>query len=606
MSGNKINNYSTFLKNCHQLLGDEKPLFLLFLVLSFIAALTEGIGVTMLIPILENQAEQSAFSTVPLLNKIPSLFQGMGVNEKLQKVALILGVILLLRGILLYIVSVLSALIPLRLQKKLFARSYRAILKVEHGYIAEKDIGDHMNCLNDFVIRSSTLIKSLADFLFNSILLLVYLILMLAVSWKLAVTAFIFIFLVTLVLKKYILAHLRNQGKILSARNAGVSEMLFETLSGIKFIKMSAGEDKMFEMYSGRVRDKIKTRTNIIMLSAVTQPFMTTVSGLFICLVLYFGAYLGGGGEEWLSGLLFFLFIVMRLLSPVSQLNSSRANMLAQSNALENLEKFYNSADKRVQPSGEKIFSNVTKGISFHNINFKYPRNSKNSINDLSLFIPAKKLVAIVGPSGAGKSTLVMLLTRFHDPQSGSIKINDSDLADYDIHDYRQKVSVVSQDVFIFNDAVRRNISFPNHDISPELVEEAARRASADEFIKSLPDGYDTMLGDQGFRLSGGQQQRIAIARAILKNPDLLILDEATSHLDTITEMAIQNAVEYLRGDRTIIVIAHRLSTIKRADKVIVMSHGKVVEEGTHDELVKNNGVYEEMVSHQELGLLTE
>jgi len=470
----KYREYITFLRVCYRMIAQEKFLFFIFLVVSFAAAISEGIGVTMLVPILESQANRTLFSDIPLLKEMSLFFEGMEMTVKLQRIAIVLGLILILRGFLLYFVALLAGIIPLRLQKRLFTRGYAAIMDVEYSYFTEVDIGEHSNSLNHWVIRVSTLITSLANIIFNSILLIVYMILMLSISWKLAILAGLFISFITFLLKKFTISHLRSIGKELSDKSAKVSEIIYETLAGMKFIKLSAGEDVMGSLYKQKVVEKIDAQVNMLMLTAVTHPFLTTISGIFICLVLYFGSYLSGGGDEWLSGLLFFLFIVLRLLSPVSQLNSARANIASQLFAIEQLEKFYVVSGQRKQPSGNKLFDGIRQEIKFENITFKYPNNDHEAINKLSLKILSRQMVAIVGPSGSGKSTLVSLLTRFYDPHEGHIKIDGVDLKEFDIRDYRRHISVVSQDVFIFNDTVSNNISFSLTNVSDEEIRQAA------------------------------------------------------------------------------------------------------------------------------------
>jgi subfamily B ATP-binding cassette protein MsbA len=237
-------------------------------------------------------------------------------------------------------------------------------------------------------------------------------------------------------------------------------------------------------------------------------------------------------------------------------------------------------------------------------VTFRYKPDEPAVIKSVSTTVDRGTMVAIVGPSGAGKSTLMALIARLYDPQQGRITVDGVDLRDLDMGSWRRRMSVVTQDIFIFNDTVANNIRFGRGDVALERVRAAADLAAAAEFIEQLPQGYDTILGDRGVRLSGGQQQRIAIARAIIADPDLLIFDEATSNLDTFTERAIQRAMEQMSQSRTVLVIAHRLSTIRRADKIIVLEAGAIVEEGSHRELLHRRGTYWEMVEHQRLDLV--
>jgi ABC-type multidrug transport system fused ATPase/permease subunit len=265
---------------------------------------------------------------------------------------------------------------------------------------------------------------------------------------------------------------------------------------------------------------------------------------------------------------------------------------------------FYRETDRRRQPNGKLVAAPLRNGLAFESVTFRYKSDEPAVIKNVSVTIDRGTMVAVVGPSGAGKTTLMALVSRLYDPQQGRILVDGVDLRDLDMRSWRRRLSVVTQDIFIFNDTVANNIRFGRGDVSIERVRAAAELAAAAEFIDQLPQGYDTLLGDRGVRLSGGQQQRIAIARAIIADPDLLIFDEATSNLDTFTERAIQRAMEQMAQSRTLLVIAHRLSTIRRADKIIVLDDGRIVEEGSHRELLARRGTYWEMVEHQRLDLV--
>ena len=604
MIHHKLSEYASFARSSYKMLAQEKYLAALYLLLAVLAALTEGIGISLLVPILESQASQPLFNTVPILKEFSALFEGMEQSEKLQNVALVLGGIMLVRGVLLYFVELLAGVVPLRLQRTLYARGYKALLHAEYSYFTEHSIGDHINSLTDWTLRVTQLLSSFAIAVYALILVAIYLVLMLTLSWKMALMAALFVGVVTGILKMFTKGPLRAIGEEMSLKNAQLSEITHETMTGMKFIKMSAAEDVMEPRYKQRLEDKISTQIRVVTFQAFTNPFLVTSAGLFICALLFGSAYINDAQQEWLSGLLMFLFLLTRLLSPISQINAARVQIFAHSFSLEMLDKFFAETTRRMQRSGSMRIKDVHNAIEFDNVAFKYPQSDEAALRGISMKIEAGQMVAIVGPSGAGKSTLVSLLMRFFDPQSGSIKIDGVDLRDIDIQDLRSHVSVVSQDIFIFNDTVSKNLSFAVDGVSDADIHRAAKLAAADEFITALPEGYDTKLGDRGVRLSGGQQQRIAIARAILRKPGLLVMDEATSHLDTFTERAIQNAVEEMRKDHAILVIAHRLSTIRRADVVVVLKDGLIVEQGSHDELISQKGAYWDMVQHQNLDLV--
>jgi len=241
----------------------------------------------------------------------------------------------------------------------------------------------------------------------------------------------------------------------------------------------------------------------------------------------------------------------------------------------------------------------LNKNIVFQDVSFHYGNEEEQVLDNINFSIDSGEIIALVGPSGAGKSTLVDLIPRFYDTIAGSILIDGKNIKDIDINSLRSLMGIVTQETFLFNDTIRANISYGAESIEDNIIKDAATAANAHDFIKKLPDGYDTIIGERGISLSGGQRQRIAIARAIVKNPPILILDEATSSLDTESEKNVQEAIEKLMRNRTVIVIAHRLSTVHNADKILVLDNGKIIDEGNHEELINRDGVYKELHNMQ-------
>ncbi|MCI4626740.1 MAG: ATP-binding cassette domain-containing protein [Candidatus Magnetoovum sp. WYHC-5] len=277
------------------------------------------------------------------------------------------------------------------------------------------------------------------------------------------------------------------------------------------------------------------------------------------------------------------------VFSPIKQIGESYTSLQRINAAIERIEYVLHT---NIERSGTQKLDKFTNGITFVNVSFSYLASSSLVINNVSIHIETNELLAIVGPSGAGKTTFVSLIPRFYDVLSGSIKIDGVDIREYKLEDLRSLMGIVSQDIMLFNDTIKENISFGKPNADFKSIKEAAALAYADEFIDKLPDGYDTVIGERGLNLSGGQRQRIAIARAILKNPPILILDEATSSLDSVSESLVQQALEKLMKNRTTIVIAHRLSTIKNANRIVVIEDGMVKDIGKHDELITINETY--------------
>jgi ABC-type multidrug transport system fused ATPase/permease subunit len=380
-----------------------------------------------------------------------------------------------------------------------------------------------------------------------------------------------------------------------------------ESLSGMKIIHLAAAEPLMTRVFGETLGEFILQQRKRAVVVASSSPFLTGSAGVFIAMLLLAKAVMNGGeSTEWVAPFLMFLFLMFRLLNPVTQINAVRLRIVGEIPSFDRLDNFFAETAARRQKEGSRILERLQTDIVLDHLSFAYKPGDDRVIHDLSTTIRRGEMVAVVGPSGAGKTTLIGLLARLYDPSEGRILVDGHDLRDLQLASWRRRLAVVSQDIFIFNDTVAANIAFGRGEVPLDRIRDAARLAAADEFIEKLPQGYATMLGDRGNRLSGGHQQRIALARAVLADPDLLIMDEATSHLDSFTERAIQQAVETLSKDRTLLVIAHRLSTIRKADRVIVMKDGRIVEEGRHEDLLRQRGLYWEMIEQQDLGLVDE
>jgi subfamily B ATP-binding cassette protein MsbA len=283
--------------------------------------------------------------------------------------------------------------------------------------------------------------------------------------------------------------------------------------------------------------------------------------------------------------------MLYRLQPQVQQLDNHRTALQAFTGSVDEVLNFLDCQDKTYIQSGSMPFWHLQSGIAFKQVNFVYSAESKTALQDISMQIPCNQTTALVGPSGAGKSTLVNLICRFYDVTSGEILVDGQPLPRLDLRAWRDRIAIVSQDIFIFNATIAENIAYGRRDASRAEIIAAAQQANAHEFISQMPQGYDTPVGDRGVRLSGGQRQRIALARAIIRNPEILILDEATNALDSISESIIQDALEKLSHDRTVIIIAHRLSTIEFANQVIVLENGQIVEQGKLSELIERQGL---------------
>ena len=368
-----------------------------------------------------------------------------------------------------------------------------------------------------------------------------------------------------------------------------LTNSLHESFTGVKIIKAFSREEdeqvRFDHINKGYYRENMRS----VRTSEFISLLMEVVGGLGVAAVIWYGGKLIVDGVMTIGDFFSFLTAILLLYTPAKRLAKVHAGI---QQARPPLQRIFDVLSVEKEAEGERELAAFSKEIKFDDVSFQYPSSNNRALDHIGLTINKGELIAVVGRSGSGKTTLINMLPRFYPPDEGKISIDGIDTADLTFKSLRSLFGIVSQDVILFNDTILTNIAYGNLDAGKDKVVEAARSAYADEFIMELPEGYDTIVGEKGLRLSGGQKQRISIARAILKNPPVLILDEATSALDTESEMKIQDALEELMKTRTTVVIAHRLSTVMKADRIIVMDDGKIVETGTHKELIQQKGHY--------------
>lgn len=386
---------------------------------------------------------------------------------------------------------------------------------------------------------------------------------------------------------------LRKVGRKLQVQSADINSVVEESLGNIRLIKAFGTEKWEARGFEKESKGIVKLSKKQVLASEMSSRVMELVGGVAVSFVLWYGGSRVLSGESTPGTFFSFVAALIMLYEPIKKINEANKTVQQGLASAERVFGLLDSPEIMPESGGHKLFEPPLTSIELENIQFTYPTGSQPAVHDLSLSIRGGERIAIVGPSGSGKTTLVNLLPRFYDLDSGDILFNGVSLKEFDLGGLRRNIGIVSQEPLLFNMSVRDNISYGQDGVTQEQIEEAAKAAFAHEFIQGLPDGYDTICGVRGVKMSGGQKQRLTIARALLKDPALLILDEATSALDTQAERIVQKALENLMEHRTSIVIAHRLSTILNADKIVVMSKGVIVDVGNHDELLGRCELYQ-------------
>lgn len=436
---------------------------------------------------------------------------------------------------------------------------------------------------------------TMSDYFASIFLTVVFLIVPFYISWQVTCSVLVVILFITspfLFLSKFGY----NLGKLNTSTANKITKVIQESLSSAKVILGFGNTSKSLKALKNSYEDHCKAALK-------SQVFRNSILLLFhpaTVVVLIIGLFIARNITLPLSETLALFYALSRVIPLISRITHGKSGLDNFFPSYEQVLNLRQQAKELKQPSGTKKFTGFTKEIVVENLSFTFP-NHEHILNNINMVIPKGRMVAVVGVSGVGKSTLVDMIMRFHDPISGKIFIDEVNLKDYDVVSYRQRIGYVPQDTILFNISIRDNLIWANEFANDREINSACQKANAEEFIVRLPKGYDTLVGDRGVRLSGGQAQRIALARAILRKPEILILDEATSNLDSYSECLIQQATENIAKETTVIVVAHRLSTIKNADFIYVLKDGSIEEKGTYSELVGKNGQFYRMVNLQAL-----
>ena len=532
---------------------------------------------------------------------VGQLIQDIGPTTTLLVIGIFLAFMTFLKTGAYFLSS--ATIIPIRtgVVRDIRNQLYRKITSLPLGFFSEERKGDIIARMSGDVAEVENSIMSSLDMLFkNPILIIAYFSTLLVISWQLTLFTLVFVPIMGWFMGMVGRKLKQNSIKAQSLWSDTMSQVE-ETLGGLRIIKAFCAEEKMNDRF-GRINSayrndimKVNTRQQM------AHPMSEFLGTVMIVIVLWFGGILVLSGDSMLSGPTFIYYLVMlySIINPLKDFSKAGYNIPKGLASMERIDKILNANNDIVETPSPMHIAKFEHQIEFKNVSFRYDK--KWILKNINLVIPKGKTIALVGQSGGGKSTLVDLIPRYYDVQEGEVLIDGINVKDLGIHDLRQLIGNVNQEAILFNDSFRNNIAFGVDGATDEQIAEAAKIANAYDFIMQTEQQFDTPVGDRGSRLSGGQRQRVSIARAILKNPPILILDEATSALDTESERLVQDALERLMKTRTTVAIAHRLSTIKCADEIYVIHEGEIVERGTHDELLAIDGYYKKLNDMQSL-----
>lgn len=610
-----------FFKILKRYIPPYKKSLILSLIFTFTSAVLNVFSFMIIIPILQilfkitdvkdvefipwSEVNIENFSEVALNNGnyyLNNFIETVGPSTTLLLLGVFLAVMTLFKTASYFGSS--AAIIPLRtgVVRDIRTQLYDKVLSLPLGFFSKERKGDIIARMSGDVVEVENSIAGSIDMLIkNPIYIIIYFATLIYVSWELTLFTILVIpvmgWIMGLVGRK-----LKQNSLLAQAKLSETMSQMEETLGGLRIIKAFLAERKMSKRFL-RVSNELRDATmRVTMRQAMAHPVSEFLGTCVIVIVLWFGGTLILGDNSPISApaFIYYLTILYSIINPLKDFSKASYNIPRGLASMERIDKILNSINPITEKEGATSIEKMNHGIDIRNLSFSYD-GEKSVLKDINLTIEKGKTIALVGQSGSGKSTLVDLIPRYYDVTSGEVLIDGVNVKDMKVKSLRSLIGNVNQEAILFNDSFYNNITFGVENATMEQVIEAAKIANAHEFIMATENGYDTNVGDRGCLLSGGQRQRISIARAILKNPPILILDEATSALDTESERLVQEALERLMKTRTTIAIAHRLSTIRNADEICVLMEGRIVERGKHEELLQLNGVYKRLNDMQSL-----
>ena len=560
---------------------------LLIFVVTIAVALLEGFNIGLLVPLLENLDSSGQESGHWVSRAVANVFEALGLSLSLKSILGALAVFILAMAGLKYLRMLLVAKTREGFVVWMRSKTMSNLLHTDVSYFHKQKLGTLNDTLTTQANFAGDSLYHITEIVASLGVISAYLIAALVIAPTLTAVAFGMLVIISLAMQRNV-SKAKPMGVRLVEQNNELQTAAVESLSGIRVIRSFLLERLRGAHFTSKAAGVgeasyhlQRNQSQVIVLQEIA--LFGLIGG-----IVYMGVYVLSLDIPLIVALLFILY---RLTPRVTTLNGRRQAFLATMASLRSVKKTMDETATPNVVSGERPFAKLHKGIELREVSFSYDGGGR-VLEDASLAIEKGKMTAIVGASGAGKSTLVDLILRYYDPEKGSLTVDGVDLRELDLASWRRSIGVVSQDVFLFNDTIANNIALGSCGATTENITQAAQRAYAHDFIQELPQGYDNKVGDRGLNLSGGQRQRIALARAILKEPEILILDEATSSLDSESEQLIQDYISGIRGSCTIVAVAHRMSTIQDADRILVLQDGRIVEEGDWDSLLAGSGVF--------------
>lgn len=563
---------------------------------TLVTASLEGIGLGFLLPIIElAQNPEVASEAGGYLGVFASIFDFVGVPFEIEFLMLVVGVVFTVRYVSSFFVSWLRALLGHDYVQRLQKQAYENALHADVAYFDEQGSDEILNTIVTESTYAESTVSTFTKILEQSLLSLMYLAVAVYISPELTLLAVVLLGVFT-----YGLRWVVESGSAVGDRLAEANEQIQQStqagMQGIRDVKLFGLQQELYDAYESSVERRKQSAVNLNRNRAAMDSFYDLSTVLTLLVLIYWGVIFSGLS---LAALGVFLFSMFRLAPRASTLNSFVYQLEGLIPHLYRTQQFLTDLESHQEPEGheEPVPENIGT-VTFEDISFSYT-DGEQIFDGLSFTIGGNDFAAFVGPSGAGKSTIASLLSRMYEPDEGEIRVDGTPITKFDIADWRSQVSLVRQHPFIFNETLRWNVTIANRDASQEEVERVCEIAQVTEFLDELPNGYDTVLGEEGVRLSGGQKQRVALARALLKDAELLVLDEATSDLDANIEATVHQAIEDMDRECAMLVIAHRLSTVINADCIYAVKNGEIVESGTHDELISQEGTYSDLYDTQ-------